>query len=65
MQAMAGDHLLVHNHHVGERDREAVILEVRGEDGAPPFVVRWSDTEQEALVFPGPDAEVRHTSQQD
>ena len=31
--------------------------EVRGADGDPPFVVRWSDG-HEALLFPGPDAHV-------
>jgi hypothetical protein len=36
------------------------VLEVRGSDGGPPFLVRWSDTGHEALVFPGPDAEIRH-----
>ena len=60
MFAQAGDRLVIHGHHVGERDREAEILEVRHEDGSPPYVVRWSDG-QEGLVFPGPDASVQHT----
>jgi hypothetical protein len=30
---------------------------VRGEDGAPPYVVRWGDG-HEGLVFPGDDAHV-------
>ena len=30
---------------------------MRGEDGAPPYLVRWSDG-HEALTFPGPDAHV-------
>ena len=59
MFAQAGDRLVIHGHHVGERDREAEILEVRHEDGSPPYVVRWSDG-QEGLVFPGPDASVQH-----
>ena len=59
MFAQAGDRLVIHGHHVGERDREAEILEVRHEDGSPPYVVRWSDG-QEGLVFPGPDASVEH-----
>lgn len=37
--------------------REGEILEVQGENGAPPFVVRWSDG-HEGLVYPGPDAHV-------
>lgn len=53
---------MVHNRHVGERDRVAEILEVRGDKGTPPFLVRWADTDQEALVFPGPDASVEHAA---
>ncbi len=64
MHAVAGDRLVVHNHHVGERDRYAEILEVHGANGEPPFLVRWSDTEHEALVFPGPDAVVEHAADQ-
>jgi hypothetical protein len=60
MQAVAGDRLVVHSHHVGEPERVGDILEVHGTDGTPPYLVRWSDTEQEALVFPGADASVEH-----
>lgn len=60
MQAVAGDRLVVHSHHVGEPVRVADILEVHGADGTPPYLVRWSDTEQEALIFPGADASVEH-----
>ena len=37
--------------------REAEVLEVRGEDGGPPYLVRWEDG-YEALTFPGADAHV-------
>jgi len=60
MFARTGDRLVIHGHHVGEPDRDAEILEVRHEDGSPPYVVRWSDTGHEGLVFPGPDAYVQH-----
>jgi hypothetical protein len=60
MYAKAGDRLVIHGHRVGEPDRDAEILEVRHEDGSPPYVVRWSDTGNEALFFPGPDASVEH-----
>jgi hypothetical protein len=40
--------------------RDAEILEVRHPDGTPPYLVRWSDTGHEALVFPGPDATVEN-----
>ena len=60
MIAAVGDHLLVHNAHVGEASREGEIVEVRGEAGAPPYLVRWTDNGHESLLFPGPDAEIQH-----
>lgn len=63
LQAVPGDRLIVHSVHVGEPVRDARILEARGAEGGPPFLVRWSDTGHEALVFPGPDARVQHFEQ--
>lgn len=60
LHASVGDRLIVHSRHVGEAVRDAEVLEVRGEDGGPPFLVRWSDTGHEGLVFPGPDAVIHH-----
>jgi len=60
MRAAPGDRLVVKGHHVGEPDRDAEILEVRGENGDPPYFVRWSDDGHEGLFFPGTDAEVEH-----
>ena len=54
MQAAVGDRLLVHGRTVGTRDRVGEIIEVRGNNGAPPYVVRFSDG-HESLVYPGPD----------
>lgn len=59
MRANAGDELVVKGHHVGDQDREAVILEVHGEDGAPPYLVRWSDGHQ-SVFFPSSDTVVEH-----
>lgn len=56
MHAQVGDRLHVHGTHVADHVRDAEILEVRGKDGTPPYVVRWLDTGHEALVFPGADA---------
>ena len=45
---------------MGERTvvaREGEVLEVQGDDGAPPYLVRWSDG-HEGLTYPGPDAYV-------
>lgn len=55
MQANVGDRLHVHGNTVGEPDRLGEIVEVRGDDGGPPFLVRFDDG-AEKLVFPGPDA---------
>jgi hypothetical protein len=42
---------------VGAHDKFAEIIEVRGADGAPPYLVRFSD-EHESLIYPGPDCVV-------
>jgi Domain of unknown function (DUF1918) len=60
MHAAKGDRLIVHSQHVDGPVRDAEILEVRGADGAPPFLVRWSDSGHESLFFPGADATVEH-----
>ncbi|MEX1124886.1 MAG: DUF1918 domain-containing protein [Acidimicrobiia bacterium] len=61
MRAKPGDHLVIQGHHVGEAEKEGEILEVRGDGGKPPFLVRWSDEERETLVFPGSDAVVHQS----
>ena len=57
MQAKVGDRLVTESNKVDSPRREGEILEVRGEDGAPPYVVRWGDGHQ-GLALPGPDAHV-------
>jgi hypothetical protein len=52
--------LVVHQRRGGGPERDGEILEVPHADGSPPFVVQWSDTGHETLIFPGPDAEVHH-----
>ena len=54
MQATVGDRIHVHSRSVGLEERLGEILEVRGTDGAPPYLVRFNDG-HEGLVFPGPD----------
>ncbi|GAU70526.1 DNA-binding protein [Streptomyces sp. NBRC 110611] len=39
---------------------QQVRLGVHHEDGTPPYDVRWSDTHDVTLVFPGPDAHIQH-----
>lgn len=62
MHANVGDWLYVHNHSQGQPSRRAEIIAV-GADGAPPFTVRWTGNDHEAIVFPGSDAEVLTTDQ--
>ena len=52
MKAQVGDELVVKGRHVGDHDRTGVIIEVRGEAGGPPYLVRWSDG-HESSFFPG------------
>ena len=59
MQAVAGDRLRFRARSVGRHEHTAVILEVRGPDGAPPYLVRH-DNGHQAIVFPGTDARVEH-----
>ncbi len=65
MKAAVGDRLVVHGAHVDDAGREGEILEVRGGDGEPPYVVRWTDSGHETLFFPGPDATVHHLERTD
>lgn len=62
MQAAAGDRIIVRATHVGEPSRDGEVLEVRGPDGQPPWVVRWSDNGHEGLYFPAPDTVVHHSA---
>jgi hypothetical protein len=57
MHAKVGDHLVVESNRVDAPRREGEIVEVRGEGGGPPYLVRWSDG-HEGLTYPGPDAHV-------
>jgi len=47
----------VHGRTVGQSDHLVEIVEVRGSDGGPPYLIRYDDG-HEAVVFPGPDAVV-------
>ena len=58
MKASVGNMLVIRGRHEGEPNRTGEIIEVRGADGSPPYVVRWNEGGHEVLVFPGPDAVV-------
>ncbi|HSJ46058.1 MAG TPA: DUF1918 domain-containing protein [Euzebyales bacterium] len=65
LRARVGDRLVIRRHHVGEPDRDAEILEIRGEDGRPPYVVRWADDGRVGYFLPGSDAFVQHFDEPD
>jgi CBS domain-containing protein len=55
-----GDRLVITAHQQGGRPRDAEVLEARGPDGGPPYLVRWQDTGRVSLHYPGSDARVEH-----
>ena len=59
LRAALGDRLVVEGHHQGEAQRDGKILEVHGDDGGPPFVVRWEDGTTTTL-YPSSDVKVQH-----
>jgi hypothetical protein len=59
MQAEVGDGLTVKGRRQGDGDRHGEIIEIHGENGTPPFLVRWRDG-GESLFFPSSDAIVEH-----
>jgi hypothetical protein len=59
MHAQVGDELIVRGRHVGDEDREGVVTEVHGENGAPPYIVRWKDG-HESVFVPSADTLVEH-----
>ena len=60
MQAQVGDALIIQGHQVGESRRTGEVVEVRGADGGPPYLVRWDDSGRTTLLFPGSDCEIHH-----
>jgi hypothetical protein len=52
LRAERGDRIVIRQHSVDDRVRDGEIIEVRGPDGAPPFVVRWSEDGRVSTFFP-------------
>ena len=65
MKAAVGDHVVVASRRVDEPAREGEVREVRGADGSPPWLVRWSGRDEETLYFPGSDTVVSHAGDKD
>ena len=60
MSAKPGDHIILAGELVSQPVRAGEVLEARGVDGGPPYVVRWEDG-HESTMFPGPGAALRVT----
>jgi len=58
MRAAVGDKIVVRGLHVGDHDRDGVILAVEGSNGGRPYLVRWQEDGHESVFFP--DADVEH-----
>lgn len=58
LQAKNGDRLVIGGHRIGESRRDGEIIDVLGEGGAPPYVVRWLDNGRVTRISPGSDAYV-------
>lgn len=56
MKAKVGDWLVMKGLTIGRPEQRGLITEVRHDDGSPPYVVHWLDSDHVATVFPGPDA---------
>ena len=60
MEAAQGDRIIVRGRTVGSTDRHGVILEVKGQEGHPPYLVRFDDG-HETVMYPGGDFAVDKT----
>ena len=58
MKAKPGDWLVVRSTHLDGPTRRGQITEIHGTNGSPPFLIRWADTDQTSLVYPGADAHI-------
>lgn len=61
MRASVGDRVLIHGRSVGMVERTGEVIEIRGHDDDPLLVVRYDDG-HEAILSPGADCEILHSS---
>ncbi|WP_069388070.1 dsRBD fold-containing protein [Cellulosimicrobium cellulans] len=60
MKASVGDRIVTASGVVGGAVRDGVVVELRHDDGSPPYLVEWGDTGERTLVYPGSDSYVEH-----
>lgn len=65
MKAAIGDRIVVVSAHLGAQVREGRVVELRHDDGTPPYVVEWLDSGQRGLYYPGPDGRVERSGGED
>jgi hypothetical protein len=58
MRARAGDRIILAGELVDQPTRAGEVVEARGADGGPPYVVQWEDGHT-STMFPGPGAGLR------
>ena len=58
MKAAVGDQIVMAGEQVDRPTRDGTVLEVRGADGATPYLVRWADGHT-GLLYPGPGSVLR------
>jgi hypothetical protein len=56
MKAKVGDWLVIKGYTIDQPDQRGLITEVHSDDGSPPYVVHWLDSDHVVTVFPGPDS---------
>jgi Domain of unknown function (DUF1876)/Domain of unknown function (DUF1918) len=58
MKAHKGDRIILAASHTDEPTKDGEVLEVRGTNGEPPYLVRWADGHT-GLMYPGPGSVLR------
>ena len=58
MKAQKGDRIILAAKHTDQPTRDGEVIEVRGADGGPPYLVRWTDGHT-GLMYPGPGSVLR------
>ena len=58
MKVHQGDRVILAASHTDEPTRDGEVLEVRGANGEPPYLVRWADGHT-GLMYPGPGSILR------
>lgn len=59
MRAAVGDRITIPGRHVGDGTRSGEVVDIRGTDDAPLYVVRWDDG-HEGVCSPGAEARIEH-----